>query len=564
MCGCTHKTVIMNNRWNRQTLNQDNTQIITDSDPGPYIQPPPPVNPPVVQTISTGSNYPFTVNVRDSLPTSVGDDDTVTIKKVRVVSDSVQSDDSQAVPNDDDETITYSPKGNYARNALIVEMDVVPAAPAGGGENGEEEEAEAETVETFVPIEKDITTNSEALQTMWDTQGSNGTCSAMAVGATLKQEGIITDQWQVVIDGTLVLGPDGTRLNTPTLLDSDNAPPYVVQLQTQAEVDRYNREGIKWIGRIISGHKLSQQGWGDTPAQALASYRNLYPNTTTIEPNEGQIDNVPGYFYGTKTAWTESFFSHYGKTGRYEYAVDFISIMIEVYHGNPVLLRVDGKELRGTASDRFNTIMNDNDEMAAHVQSNGNHVVWLSDVATGDPDNPVFTVIDSTVPGGKRIYNIRQIIAAAEDGEFTYISAGPKPAFLQMSGSYASIAERTEPEYSTWAKEAYQAAQRHASGEDRANSDRPDEVPLPVITNEQAKAITGKNSVAEAWAAIYTLDLAKIHKYPDLVSALPNRAPFSELSHMVTNLNMAKSSIYRALGFSEATVQSLLRDLDIE
>ena len=292
-----------------------------------------------------------------------------------------------------------------------MEVEVVQAVEEGA----EGEVVEPETKGVIIPIGDDIIGNTPAIEKAWETQQKNGTCAAMAVGAVLKENGTIEDQWQVLIDGT-----------------------------------------------------------------------------------------------------------------------------------------------------RLNTIMSDNDEMAAHVQSNGNHVVWLSDVATGDPDNPVFTVIDSTVPGGKRTYNIRQIIAAAEDGEFTYISAGPKPVFLQMSGSYASIAERTEPEYSTWAKEAYQAAQRHASGEDRANSDRPDEVPLPVITNEQAKAITGKNSVAEAWSAIYTLDLAKIHKYPDLVSALPNRAPFSELSHMVTNLNMAKSSIYRALGFSEATVQSLLRDLDIE
>ena len=125
MCGCTHKTVIMNNRWNRQTLNQDNTQIITDSDPGPYIQPPPPVNPPAIQSISPTSDYPFIINVRDSLP-DLGDDDQIRIRNITEIADSLDSDDTTIVPNDDG-TITYTPKGSYLPNALIVEVEVFQA-----------------------------------------------------------------------------------------------------------------------------------------------------------------------------------------------------------------------------------------------------------------------------------------------------------------------------------------------------------------------------------------------------------------------------------------------------
>ena len=529
----------------------------------PYTGPSQSVSTPAIQTIPGTSEYPFTINLRNAVP-GINTEDTITLRNVRELSDSVQSEtwdtdtpqNTFAVPNDDD-TLTYKPKGTYFRNALIVEMEVIPAAlPGQPPPNGEEEEAQ--TVEVVVPIEKNIVGNTEAHKTMWQTQGSNGTCAGMAVGAVLKSKGIVSDEWQVVIDGTLVIGPDGTHLNTPAFRDADGAPPFVVQLTTQAELKRYRTEGIKWIGKIVSGHELAPEGWGESPNEAYHNYRALYPVSTRIVPNAGQIDNVPGYYYGTKTRWTESFFSHYGQQGRFGMATDFATIIAELQHGNPVILRVDGSELRGTPADRFNTIMDDNDRTAAHVQSNGNHVIWLTSIDNTDPDNPVFNVIDSASPGGARQYNLREITAAAEDTEFAYITIGTKPPLLIATDNFEYLTSAIDPAYSNWWKGAYRAAQHHEHRERR------DEVPPPAITNEQAKAITGKDSVAEAWAEIYRIPLRNLGDYPAIFDALPREAPFTTLSTMIENLNIAKRKVYTTLRFDNTALENLKTSVDIE
>ena len=573
------------NRWNRNVnVRNDNDGETGSLSESPYTTEdsgtPAPTNPPVTQTIAPDSDYPFTINLKSSL-TDVGDDDEITVTNIREISDSSESTDwdadnpeeSFAVPNEDD-TLTYAPKGTYFRNALIVEMEVAaPAAPAvpdpnigdDAGDDDDDDAAapEAETVEVFVPIEKNIIGNSDAHKLMWHTQSANGTCAAMAVGAVLAEKGTIDDQWQVLEDGTLVIGPDGTRLNTPTLLGSNNEAPFVVFLQTQAEVDRFRREGVRWI------QKVNPYKYPDGTRRPTAEKEQLqrdYPSTTKIVPNDGRFvdQGIDGYFSDDDTRWTDSFFEHYDEVGRLETATDFATIITELHHGNPVILRVDGAELRGERpqADRFETIMDDNDRIIPHAESNGTHVVWLSSIDNTDPDNPKFNVIDSAVPGGKRQYSLREITAAAEDSEFAYISTGTRPAYLDAVGSYETLTEKAEPKYSDWVKSNYRAAQAHAQG--NPGRDRPDEVPPPAITTERAKEITGKDSVAEAWAVLYTLDLNDLGDYPEIVNALPDEEPLSSLGYMVNNLNLAKRGWYRLYNFDDAAFESLKTSLDVE
>ena len=549
-------------RWQRQTPGT-NARSTTPSDrTSPYV---PPSLPPVIpepNPITLGSNYPFTINLRDTL-SGIGSEEGLTVLDVQEVSDSVESTEwdaensqnSFAVPNTDG-TLTYSPKGSYMRNALIVKVQV-DAAPGDPPVN-----TGRDPVEVVIPFGKNVIGNTEAHKTLWHTQGANGTCAAMAVGTVLASYvPNVTSQWQVLADSTLVIGPDGTHLNTPTLVGDSGGPAYVLQLQTQAEVRSYRNLGIRWVGKVdYTGSP------GNLHSDATqAELRRDYPTSTTIQPNIGQHQGINSYFTETDNRWTESFFEHYGVQGRLETAVDFASIIAELRVGNPVILRVDGAELRGSVAgqrDRFNTIMDENNEMAAHIHSDGGHVVWLTAIDNSDPDNPVFTVIDSSSARGVRQYNMRAITAAAEDAEFEYITIGQRPDVLAARDSFEAIAKDFEPTYMDWWKGAYGAAQRHANG--NPGADRPDELPPPAITNEQAQAITGKTSVAEAWATIYKISPFDLGDWPAIVATFPNEPPYNTLSSMVTKLNALKTKIYRDFGFDATAYENLKANVDIE
>ena len=330
VCRCAQRIKVMHqNRWQRQTPMPSDAASGSESDSepqGPYTYPTPSVPTPVPKTIPSTSSYPLSVDLSETV-TGVDSEDTVTVKSVREVSNSVEStdwdaenpEDSFAVPNEDG-TLTYAPKGTYFRNVLIVKMEVAPPAappapPGAPPPEDEEDEGEAvQTVEVVVPIEKDMRNAVEAHKTMW--QGANDTCVAMAVGAVLKEQGRITDEWKVLEDGTLVIGPDGRHLNTPTLLGENNTPPYVVRLQTQAEVDKFKAEGVRWIGTV--DRYRDDEGNLLPPAERAQKERD-FPSATTIEINLGQIDGVGNYFTSTRkgSRWTDSFFEHYGPPARF-------------------------------------------------------------------------------------------------------------------------------------------------------------------------------------------------------------------------------------------------------
>ena len=528
----------------------------------PYTGPSQPVIRPIIYPISDISEYPFTINLRAAVKAAVSDlntEDTITVKNVQELSDSVESttwdadnpENSFAVPNDDD-TLTYKPKGTYFRNALIVDVDVdpAPAAPAAPG-NPAPPKKKKRREKVAAVIQRNIIRGKKAQAEMWQTQGANGTCAAMAVGAVLKDRGIIHDQYQIVIDGTLVISPNGTHLNTPTLIGPGGEAPYTVQLQTQAEVKRYRTEGIKWIGNMGTQlHSRDENGDLIYTAEERDRLRVLYPPSTKINPNHN-------YFSAQDLRWTESFFEHYGdgQRGRHEFATDFAAIIAELRQGNPVILRVDGRELRGKNPqlDIFNTVMSDNDLADANTQSNSNHVVWLTGIDNSDPDNPVFTVVDSASTGGERQYNLRDITAAAEDSEFAYISIGTRPQVLAKRDSFENLAKRIAPEYNHWWGQAYLAAQRHDLGGARAN-----------LTNADVKRITGKDDLAEAWAAIQRIPMPNLGDYPDIVAALPRVAPFTSLSNLIEDLNNAKRDIYREFGFDATAYENLKKSVNVE
>ena len=519
-----------------------------------------PVIRPIIYPISDISEYPFTINLRAAVKAAVSDlntEDTITVKNVKELSDSVESttwdadnpENSFAVPNDDD-TLTYKPKGTYFRNALIVDVDVDPAPaapPAPGRPAPPKKKKRKEKIAAVIP--KGIIRGKKAQAEMWQTQGANGTCAAMAVGAVLKDRGIIRDQYQVVIDGTLVISPDGTHLNTPTLIGPGGEAPYIVQLQTQAEVKRYRTEGIKWIGNMGTQlHQRDENGDLIYTKEERARLKVLYPPSTKIDININ-------YFSFKDKRWTESFFEHYGQQGREELTTDFAAIIAELQQGNPVILRVDGPELRGEEPqlDIFNTVMSDNDLADANTRSNSNHVIWLTGIDNSDPDNPVFTVVDSASTGGERQYNLRDITAAAEDSEFAYISIGTQPQVLAKKDSFKKLADRIEPEYHHWWGQAYLAAQRHDLGGAPAN-----------LTNADVKRITGKDDLAEAWAAIQRIPMKNLGDYPDIVAALPRVAPFTSLRNLIEDLNNAKRDIYREFGFDAAAYESLKKTVNVE
>ena len=169
------------NKWQRQMQNQNVNQPRVDP---PYVTPvvnPPVQPPPVIEPIPSTPDYPFTINPQDLLP-NLGDNDEVTVTNVREISDSAQSDESTAVINDDG-TITYSPKGTYFENAVVVTVEVL--------EEGETEPREEDVI--FL-LPKNIIGDSPEVKTSWEAQGNNGTCAAMAVGGLLKQKGVIDDQ----------------------------------------------------------------------------------------------------------------------------------------------------------------------------------------------------------------------------------------------------------------------------------------------------------------------------------------------------------------------------------
>ena len=89
-------------------------------------------------------------------------------------------------------------------------------------------------------------------------------------------------------------------------------------------------------------------------------------------------------------------------------------------------------------------------------------------------------------------------------------------------------------------------------------------MPPPALTNEQAKAITGKDSVAEAWAAIYQIPPKDLGDYPGIVEVLPREEPFTSLSDMIQSLNHLKRDVYTTFRFDEAAFESLKKDVDIE
>ena len=380
------------------------------------------------------------------------------------------------VTMDENGIVTYTPRGTYIRNALVIEFDVFnlenPLSPENkqraqvydvdedGGQGGG-----ILPVGGGVPLDHNeivlqmdgnvIGLGSDDATKFWQNQGIQPTCALVAVSSILLSLGIMVDYQTLLEQASTIIKFDGSGdpLYTVTpgashLLEYSRPNPpadfYEAMAELPAEYFEYLRgeHTNEELRDYIDSSTLRFPSAATQYLLDILEYResDTYDGeiVTTSDRVEFNAVNITSSMVAV-----QKMFEYNGVMPRLGVASDFSTFLQELLAGNPVLAIVDSYEFNNPAMD---TIQDQQDRLSAlnrpsDLRSDVNHAVWASGIEYVD-GVPYVVVVDSAggagvtntdtgTMGGAQLYRLDHFLAAWEDGDFTYVSVGETPAIIQ-------------------------------------------------------------------------------------------------------------------------------------
>ena len=347
------------------------------------------------------SEYPFTLDLKTKVRNLGRLGREINITGIRELSESrfstAWTPENKFLTIDSQGVITYTPKGTYLTNRLLVEFEAADAdhpPTRAAREKGE-------TYESFNPsmsmptvgqnlspvsgkvaiqVKNDILGDPEKAKEFWMHQVDEPTCAVAAIASILASLGR-------TVDGELI-----------DYLDVLN------EVAVRVDAD----------GNII----------GPLPPY-LAS--NGKPQYTVYEDGEGNR-TVKIMDTGDKWEIVSRLLKHYKVTSHTGQADHFSTIIRELEAGNKILAYVDGREMLSTD---YITKAWEHLENQTFNGPNGtkftkaDHAVWITGIDYTDRQNPVVILNDpGTLRGAGLRIPLEQFLAGWEDGSFMYTSTG--------------------------------------------------------------------------------------------------------------------------------------------
>ena len=377
--------------------------------------------------------------------------------------------------------LTYRPRGNYLRNALALQLEIVNEDhPALGANNPAAEVYDPNNPNPGrlpiggVPldqhemvvqmIQNNLGLSREEASKFWQNQGMNPTCALAAVSSILLSLGKNVDYNTLLEQATTEIffdngdtlyralshGPSLVEENLPELSDE------FWQVVSQLPDDYFEWYGGRGFDPGSSGkddwlesmREYIEANQGTLPSPATHFLWELY-NYRTSDDYDGHIVEHPDSYTFNADSVSQSWdamqlmFEHNDVTPRMGVGSDFSTVLQEILAGNPIIAAVDSKEFDNW---RIHGIQDQQDRLSQlnrpqDLDSRANHAVWITGIEFVD-GVPYVVVIDSAAgegvvrtgtnsEGGAQLYSLDHFAAAWEDSDYAYMSVGEVPQVIQ-------------------------------------------------------------------------------------------------------------------------------------
>lgn len=374
----------------------------------------------------------------------------------------------------------------------------------------------------------------------------------MAIGSSLVKEGVVDSAYDVVEAITLVIGPDGVRLNSPEITDLNGNDIYRVVLRTQEQIELYNKGGItEEFLRTFTADDV-RRGY------------------STINPTGKGNLSAPQLFGGLHLL--SYIMNHYNQEARYEILADPSEFIRDVIAGRPVIALVDQSELRN--SDVINQALVNSGE-PIRGQASANHAIWITDY---DIETNEFIINDSSGNGGERIPAI-QLWAALEDSEMTYIAVGkqdltPEETALKQSSQTLNKSWRGFMLGQSELHQRYTPEQAESQGiKNYIPESAIDQaiIDLRLLTPAQLEEgkvnsitgeVTGPFTIADKISDLLpNLPITKLYYTPTLVEHIPATGALAGIPTYLQNVQTSRRQALKDLGLTDAHIDQILKDV---
>ena len=355
------------------------------------------------------SEYPFTLDLKTKVK-YLGDGAEINILSIQEYSDSglatAWTSENKFLTIDEKGVLTYTPKGTYLDNLLVIEFEAAdanhpptaqarkagdmyesfdPSAPDPLGDS----QLSAVQGEAVIQVKNDILGDPEKEKEFHDRQWTGPSCSIASAASILKSL--------------------GTQVNGKLITYDDVLKSVAVQVDAN--------------GNVIGNQPpiLTPQG------VAEYTYYVKEDESIVVKRNTAIVNGVSTTL---STGWniTQTILTHFKQPSHIGYAKHFSTIVKELEAGNKVMAYVDAGEL--WQDDYFVRLWNRADAQPVNGPNgtslgSKNHAIWITGIDYSDPNNIKFIINDTghETHAGK-VYPMEQFIAAWEDSNFIYTATG--------------------------------------------------------------------------------------------------------------------------------------------
>lgn len=432
------------------------------------------------------ASYPIKVDISEHLRLQGAEPPfDIAMVDVREFSNSVEqrpwTGDDPFITMDKNGIITYTPRGTYFSNALVIKVKVAdkenilgnaaqeigevyqgenPLPP--GGINPNPVVDGLNETEVAVLLQNAILGMPEQWEKFWQHQGPEPTCALVAASSILLSLGK-TDADGNPLDYKTVL-EDATTV----ILNDEGEPLYKAESTREIWIEpskpsppmSYSKRPDEGYFIIVRGASVEETEDYLFIAKMLnftqgaINYLEKLLEYRKSDDYDGYITTIPGEVQGgINRSEVVKIFTHYGVPTHMGYGDDFRDVIRLLEDGRRLYISVDAKEL---FNNRYIKAAQENGDefllnyLSDPLESTTNHGIWLTGFDFSDPENPVAIVNDSgaglgEIGRGEKL-PLDVFFSVWKDSFFAYIATGdalpPAPEATLPPGTLTTIRER--------------------------------------------------------------------------------------------------------------------------
>ena len=440
-----------------------------------------------------------------------------------------------------DGVVSWKPSRNFLRDAFAIRFRA--AAPAVGGASVYGETTEVIDVTTIITTENVISGDPDASAEYIINQFNTGTCFTSAIGTAFHEKGVTGSDYQVIQDTTLVIGPDGTPLNTPRITDARGNAPYTVRLQTQEQVELYQQSGITHEF-LMTFSNVDLETERQHTIWPSANYHPQVLADGSIN-RSGSLSQAIGDFYGNSLSG--------------EIFADISTIISHLNAGNQVLMQIDQSILRN--SSLVDQITSNEDTFNPTAHTSRAHMITITGVVRSPEGEIQIVINDSSGRPGEKI-SAEEFFAASSGYNFSILATGERMLTTEEV-ALQNDAPMIEKSWSKFVVNQYRLNETYDTPEEAFEAEGLLMVPRETILEDVANIGLSLEAFpsdtvdpfAQVLASLAQADAANLRAFPAMLEALGSVD--SDIPEYFDRIDEVREQELLGMGFTQEELDAL-------